>query len=321
MTWKKYKEVEGGSTIAWSTTYTKSPEWGGDIVAANIAVARASEIGAIIEYFDHDTGQEFHRHFEIEGLVGAVALRALIARNDSGVEQAEDSPVEARLAIGGEASEVFVKGYRAPNGIKAFDERRLFDDPQEMFGSLRSELGSENSSLFSIIYYGYNILANGSDEWDIPLIPLAVMAEETSSQHRVVENILETYHEINREDQNMLRSLTSPDAAELFVGSRRSVAKLESDVAALADEQAYLSMAYRPTGFRPGGRTWPYMNAMAKEEKSAFETELHELLGGDTLIPRRELESELAELDRRIRIAIDARSGLARLSSLEEATS
>lgn len=155
------------------------------------------------------------------------------------------------------------------------------------------------------------------------LLPDKEMIDKTREQILCANLIRNTLEHSLVEDDLMKRDLTvfseKPASAilETFSESRGYAAELEANIADLSLKMAIGQLACLPIGFRPDGRSWPYIDASAPDGIGPFNPSRH--LAGEDIWPlARELEREESELAKRIEYASNGLSRLSALASAEE---
>lgn len=151
------------------------------------------------------------------------------------------------------------------------------------------------------------------------------MAETTIKQEGLAADIVQNFEKSLLVDEEMINDLTvfgnieASDIPRVFEERRKEVASLERSISDNLAGLAIRSLIYLPTGYRPSGRTWPYMDATETDKDKAYGIELRALEQGAINPAKRELEEETRELVKRQFFAEAGRKRLGNLATLERA--
>jgi len=166
----------------------------------------------------------------------------------------------------------------------------------------------------------YHMLAYIAEEEDILADP--EMYSETAIQLSAVTSHITTLEDIDSADTIMQRDLTifgglSPkQVPEAFKQSRQRVRESEKTIETLS-KIITLSSLLPGIGYRPSGRSWPYMDASTDDENRAFGRELAALQNKDVSPAMHELRRELSEVEGRLEVADLVRQRLGILATKE----
>lgn len=314
----EFPAEQAGELVGWSHFEINER----DVIFGAIAYARVGDEGARFSLVVDEDGSQYRNNDSITGFNRTVELgfNAIAAQDDL-------------------AAQVYLDGIRSPHLIPADDSTyrgddlpfgtRLFLGPEVAKGewsvgedaileTIKRQMRAEDINwLYSMVYYNLAYLA---DEADILADP--DMSMETSEVSAQATDYVDALRRVQAEDQTMARDLTvfgnvTPDKIpSAFAASRRKVGEIERGLAAKQKVSAVNSWQL-PVGFRPSGRTWPYMDPTEADEDRAFGRELTDLRKKDTTSASVELEKELAEIRHRITRANALSDRLGALASRE----
>ena len=153
--------------------------------------------------------------------------------------------------------------------------------------------------MYPAVYYNLAIRAEK---------PLAdtTMQDTTREVFSIVDGQVADINEMLALDTLMKKSLTvfgehpGSRVPSVFAESREKVGRLEREL----DKRSkfYTRGWILPVGFRPGGRTWPYMDSMNEDPERSYGPELDELKKGNIDRAYNELGREIVELGQRLEL-------------------
>jgi hypothetical protein len=188
-------------------------------------------------------------------------------------------------------------------------------------------------AVYPSLYYGLNARAVHADtlsrlnfdasEAESLLTPDSTMAEQTaieidkaaSYEKRLFAS--RALDELMRSRLTVFSDVSSTAVPKIFAQARDDVATYEKEAHELATSMFDMGSVYRPVGFRPSGRTWPYMDPTASDADTAYGIELAALKNKNIAPASRELEREIHELQLRIEFAQKGRVALNALYQAE----
>ena len=168
---------------------------------------------------------------------------------------------------------------------------------KEILKTLKEKLAERDLEWFYATIY--HTLAYVAREEDLLADP--EMHGETTTQVSLLQEHILTLEDIETRDNIMQNNLTvfadlPPDEiADAFAQSRRAVRDSERTLEHLS-KTITLGRNIPTIGFRPSGRSWPYMDASIDDEVRSFGRELTALKDRITWPSSRELERELGEI-------------------------
>lgn len=214
-------------------------------------------------------------------------------------------------------------------------ERKWAETPAELCDLLRAELAHNGAGQhFASLYYTlnaylahehfrrlHNIEGTPLEQFFVadPGMKKRTRAEIDSAN--VYRSQLTSEQEedlLMRQRLTVFSDIPAVRIPEVFVASRQKVAELEKKAKAVVSNMAASQGVYLPVGFRPSGRTWPYMDPEAKTREEQYGRELNGLLGGRPAQADNELNREIDELTKRIDHADKGRFALSQLLAFEE---
>ncbi len=151
------------------------------------------------------------------------------------------------------------------------------------------------------------------------LLPDKSMKKKTVDQIMHADGIVETLTAMAAHDAKMRQRLTvfsyipKETVPDRFIDNRNYAAGGEKVIQEHIAQLAVRRLVYLPIGFRPNGRTWPYMDASEPDPEKAYGRELAGLERGDIEPANFELKQEITELEKRRQ---DADQGLQRFNQL-----
>jgi hypothetical protein len=167
--------------------------------------------------------------------------------------------------------------------------------------TIREQLAKHvHESIYPNVYYD---LAYMAEEENVLADPS--MSDRTHREKQFAEVYHRGLKKIRDLDRDMVRNLTAftelkpAEIPEAFATSRREVGKTELTLLKTIGESTLQGWTLR-VGYRPSGRTWPYMDPEAKDEQAAFGRELSELKERNVTPASHELKREIEELEGRL---------------------
>lgn len=176
-----------------------------------------------------------------------------------------------------------------------------------------------NGSIARFDNYGGNPFA--SFELHELLVPDKSMKKKTADQIMHADRVVKTLTYMVDHDDKMRKRLTvfsdipKETVPGRFIDNRNYAAGGEEVIQEHISQLAVRQLVYLPIGFRPNGRTWPYMDASVPDEEKAYGRELAGLKQGDIEPADFELKREIAELEKRRQYADQ---GLQRFNHLSQ---
>lgn len=315
-----YESTAAGELVMWSDL--ELTEEG--VVIGSLALARIGSGGAVYSH-------ELHEHSGDRPVIANDSIR--------GFEDASQLFFTASNGQEPSASNPWwgtVDGPNAPfrnTHINQFDnftgrlepdrrphqkEGRWDEGNDAIVASLRERLEQMDALwLYPAIYY--NLAAVASDE--AKLVDVA-MDEQTHREMDAAEDYASSLEFVKKTDEEARKNLTvfgnvPPERiAAAFSRSRRTVGQIERGLQKSRDKMP-LGHFQPPIGWRPGGRTWPYMDPTQANEAVSFGRELRALRNDNTGPAADELDREVEELSHRIDRAWWVRRRIGNLAAAE----
>lgn len=311
---------EQGQQVAWAYVGTESRAERDlpDITSVDLAFGHIGENGARYTAIDHEGEHLFHRD-SVTGFTHASAINVVFPHGVEGSRNQNYLIRSAGRIFGHEmsSSEIMASGLgRGQSG--AHDDTEWFTDGDNFLSRLkeRYEEAGLDPTCYQLTYLlmGHLVLNErfAPNEHGQPYINPhnrvlvdTEMHDVTREEREAAITVLGRLTSEKLEDEDMLRRLTvfsdipSDEIPEVFVASRERVSGLEAAAIQAASTALTQRVFFLPVGFRPSGRTWPYMDATVEPVKG-YGQELQALRDGSVDQPMYELKKEIDELKKRI---------------------
>lgn len=310
---QEYSAEQAGELVGWVNVIEKEES---ELVIASVAYARISPEGAKYSYISREGEQLLHPD-SIKGFDDSTELR-VVARGKEVLETRS-------LTIPAYEGRYRLLSQKHSFGSSFYNEDGRPHDGgvwalsnENILGAIKQQLVNHKvGELYPVIYYN---LAQAA-KIDMLLADPSMHTQTDRALHgaRSYEAKLAW---VQAADKAMMTDLTifgstkPKDIPERFRVSRRNIATWETE---LRQQRADMTESdwYRPIGFRPNGRSWPYMDPEATDEEQAFGKELWALQQQDTGPARHELGRELKEVGERLINAGEITAHLAALATRE----
>jgi hypothetical protein len=311
---KEFAPEQAGERVGWVSVGENSGT--NPTVTVDMVVATVGENGARYGYQERLNDQE--QPFALPSEEGFVAISGIFLELSR--EQGAKQPLQMyykKEERHRESDGIVQKGASSsPSLVSDEDLKQWADNPAELLGLLKQGLqGYEARDQYPIVYYllngmmGHERYHSQSSAHEVDPRQLFVvdkeMADTTSSQASIAARIVAAYGGIKEDDEKMQRGLTvfsdipADEVPKAFQESRRKVAEKEQFILEIKDDLYGDELVFIPIGFRPNGRSWPYMDALGKDEEAAFGRELKALRSENIDLARHEIDRELGEVDLR----------------------
>lgn len=305
---------------------------------ADIAVATVSDEGASLSISTYKQDGEQRQYCSKDSVLGFEDVSGLsvtilpnigIIANSGGIHfrNADQNELEHDQGI------ILLRGASSSVIKKPREEEKVWgNNPEDVLSGLKTELDRfEMAEHYPKIYYYLNGCLGHSDfalpTYEKPrtskYIPDPDQRQQTEEQIELARKITVA---LGSSVQNDLRQINllgelggrSPDDQRIdsFVKSRKTAHELEAEISDTYIKILANSLVYLPIGFRPNGRSWPYIDAGSSDPQTAFGVELDELKNGSADLAISELKREQKELSHR---NIYASKGFIALCGLGEA--
>ncbi len=264
-----------------------------------------------------ESGRGHHRDSS-PGILNAFSIGAIVSRQ-GGIHPSNFS--FGRQPRGERAGGLMVTGASLRPESTAEENKHWADGPSELAGAIHSAMDSSGVALhYPSLYYLMNgamchngILKVCAQPPEYNPGPLLIadpkMAEETQKQAKLAEQLTEELKAGIVEDESMMGRLTifsdkpACEIPEVFVASRRKMEECEGKLASIAEQLMVAGHVYLPAGFRPSGRSYPYMGAHPGDDERNFGQELRALNHSNIKPAKQELDLELREFNARFKWA------------------
>lgn len=354
---KEFAPDVAGEYVGWVSVEPRESEENSEspeaIFDVDLAVALVCRNGAKLTYTERDN-RKLQGRDSIAGFSGAVAIHGIVQegelRDDFSALSIYTSRYEAEWgrSYQGPISPNTVINTGAALRRSAPYEARTWSDAMEddgirhpLLGALKDKLSAvgANDTAYPTLYYLLNQFMVHDDlrpndlydEYDKPkplyerVLVDTDMHQETLQQRdaarRLFSALSEQFAANTRLDLDVLPDeLPEKDrqaAAHEFEISRQRAHELESEAIENYKRLLVGQTVFMPTGFRPQGRSWPYMDATCPDERAAFGRELDAIRSGFTGSAHYQLAAEASELGKRMLYAHNGWQALRILSNAE----
>lgn len=330
MSVKQFPPEMAGERVGWVSV--QEPEGRNDIVSVGLAIATVGEDGAQYGYDIVNTNHEQHRVPNDEGFLAVSSLFMIIdkkGRTDPSSQFYFSSRLDGGKAesilhtaggYGGLTPRDDVKQWRygAPALLDALKEglqlKELSDSYADVYYAINMGIGADKNMGANVIDRAYLMM------------PDPKMAETTSNElvgslriANLIKNVIDIDELMTRE-LTVFSNLQAKQVPEVFANTRRMVAAKETEVREIACGLRSRLGVYKPIGYRPNGRTWPYMDPEEPDEEKSYGFVLQDLKNRRVGIANYELEREVSEARKRLDYAMNGVGLLGALSVSERET-
>jgi hypothetical protein len=333
---KEFPEGEPGQRIGWTAVSEAENGWSIIDVATATLLGKGAAIGAILsddseiapkgrsggltdisrfQVFAHPEDAVFAAHkshlFDHVGPTTVNLLGQHLTDSDLG---SAFTPIPA-LARGPQ--------YKL-QGSSEILEAKWADSAAELIGLIKQTLTEHDlMEKYPFLYYFVNSAVSGrhSDTRDL-LLPDAAMHGTTLEQYEAAHGVESALAASSTNDKSMLRNLTvfgeipADEIPDEFRQSRQRAHGYEQEVQDGVSRLEFPRSVYLPIGFRPEGRSWPYMDA-GNEKDETTQGIIGDLKEKKIDWARTELQREVRELRERHEYAQEGAQRLEALSVAE----
>jgi hypothetical protein len=286
------------------------------LVHVTVAVGTVGVEGAKCTYVEMESGRGHHRDSS-PGISNAFSVGAIVSRQ-GGIHPSNFS--SGRQPRGERAGGLMVTGASLRPESTAEENKHWADGSLELARAISGAMDSTGvGSHYPTLYYQMNtamchngILKVAGHPPEYNPGPLLIadpgMAEETQRQAELAERASAELIAGITEDESMMGCLTifsdkpASEIPEVFVASRRRLEEYEANLAKLAEQLTVSGQVYLPAGFRPSGRSYPYMGAHPGDDERNFGRELAALNNKDVGPVNYQLGAEVKELKARLEL-------------------
>jgi hypothetical protein len=329
----EYPAEQAGERVGWASVHDLGPD--NPYFGINVVAASVGPDGARYEdSWDRNHDRLLREPEHISGFVAVSGLFLAVPKKMGG-------PLDLRTAHfeyahkDADGLPILHHGpWRSPDVSPQEDQKRWAGNGQDLLETIKDSFAESGvRHHYPRVYYMLNNVigheryhqassARDTDPSQL-LLPDNGMAETTRDQAATSLEVLTNLEAVLDEDTLMKRRLTvlsDIPVAEIpatFRSSRLHVAGLEVRAREHADRLFAPQSTFLPVGFRPDGRTWPYMNPTETDEDISFGSEL-KMLEQQQIDPAySELDLEITEVRHRIVFARQGNNLLSLLHSLE----
>ena len=282
---REYGPELAGQRVGWAavTPYPIERFHGIHVVGATVA-----EDGALLQYEDREG--DSRKRWWSDAAQGFLALTAVTVTVETNASPPDQKTRDYSVGFDREKKNdgrLFRRGADGHVNEEELDKtRRWFMGSAQFMPGVKQLMEAEDlGEYYPLVYYTANVMsAHPYYEYQRSsttppanlVMPDATMREITQAQQEVVESILQGYRDQLSEDEAMLNNLTvysdipASEIPDAFVASRRKVHQAEVAVTENVGKLLTYAGVYLRVGFRPTGRSWPYMDASCADEDKAF---------------------------------------------------
>ena len=321
---KEFPAELAGENVGWITV---DPH-GDGFLCVNVVTAKVGSRGAsfVIEAIESDGETKIVSDSDATSGFVAVSGLCLYLNKENGDLKNSDY---FNSTYGSAASDILFRGAGIFKNFEPKTPKVWAESGVELFSGLKDMLDEHGAlQFFPNVYYNLNghIGRKGErryQKYEDLLVADPSMTETTSQQQAKAAELIEHFGSMIASDKEMQRCLTVyshiPAAAvpEVFEASRRSMAVAEINILQMIKDLVAKDFYYLPVGFRPSGRSWPYMDPTESDERMAFGNQLNALKSENTTPANRELVRELDELGQRMQHATIGQTVLTALAKAE----
>lgn len=319
-----YAPDRAGEQIGWVSVVSRSNvgQLNVDTVEVNVGVTNISDKGAHRGHTERHISDEEKRRIvfanDVAGFIATSSLRLEIVKGVTVAEFKDSHPIDlTHSERQREASDEVADAAE-------LDEVEWVEGSEDIVTVLKEKLASNDvEEFYPIAYYGLNAAIGhagvrgyignlGRATNEIPsFVADSEMNETTWWQLAGARSIAVSLGQIIEEDVRIQKDLTAFDLLDKrviprsFRASREIVHAAEARASKVANQKLIIPRhVFLPTGFRPSGRTWPYMDAaMGVNDERAFGAEMAALQNKDAAPANRELKREINETALRVEYA------------------
>jgi hypothetical protein len=315
---KEFGPEQAGQRVGWVHANKYEGEHL-DLVEVGMAVATVGDDGAVVSYLDYKDGKKCYTSDSIRGFLAATALQVVLPAEDANLNDLSqiDYMSSGPRVFGPsfKVGEVFAGLSPMYSVYTIGDDSLQWAEGDDFATTIKTVMGAHGlAQAYPAVYLALNNsilhadLRPTDDSSTAPVVDREMNTITTTEQSEaaLILNRLLTARavdELSLSRLTMFSGTSAQEGPDRFAEARRTVSKLESEITQSAGRMLFKWGTFLPIGFRPGGRTWPYMDPMVADESVAFGRELEGLRNGDVSTARYELEYELKELDKRYEYA------------------
>ena len=309
-----------GERIGWvSTNKLQDQEDGKDSpISVDVVSATVGQDGA---WFGHEilTNPDGEKSLPIAVEHGFLAVSAistvLASKENDWRDEFNLSYLRMSTGVRDSAAKILDRatGFNVPIDAVGISDIDWASSGSELIDLLKQKMNdADYRERYAQLYYWLNgSIARFQEGFDDPfegftvgelLLPDASMKKQTVEQLKHATGVANTLGYVAEHDEKMRQRLTvfsdipKETVPSRFIDNRRYASGGEDVIREHISKLAVRQLVYLPIGFRPTGRTWPYMDASEVNEDKAFGIELAGLMSGNIEPANRELAREIAEL-------------------------
>ena len=314
ITVREFSPDLAGQRVGWVTAQEDPDPTRNDLVHVTVAVGTVDVEGAKYTYADMGSSRGHHLDSS-PGIINAFSVGTLVSKQE-GIHPG-NFRVERQSQRGGVGA-LMIDGANFNPDLTAEQNKHWADGSLELARAISGAMDSTGvGSHYPTLYYQMNtamchngILKVAGHPPEYNPGPLLIadpgMAEETQRQAELAERASAELIAGITEDESMMGCLTifsdkpASEIPEVFVASRRRLEEYEANLAKLAEQLTVSGQVYLPAGFRPSGRSYPYMGAHPGDDERNFGRELAALNNKDVGPVNYQLVAEVKELRARL---------------------
>jgi hypothetical protein len=332
---KEFSADDAGKRVGWVSLSERETVPGKSFCFVDVVTATVGEGGAWEGYIEvNDKKSEPNRYPDTAGFIAVSGISAILSSRANGGALIPEEEALTYYPDNKGKSSIISKG-----AGRHFPEeiiKKWVDCPERVLDLLKEGLTSHGlDDKYAMLYYWLNgTIArtnrgstidpvfgqyNASDL----LIPDKTMAEQTQEQMSHTQGVVDALSQSIDNDKMMKKRLTifsditEAQVPEVYSGSRLTANELERKIGGHVSKMLVKRLVYLPIGFRPDGRTWPYMDASA-ENDGAFGQQLADLKRGNVDFANHELDLEIKELIARLEYATQGNNRFQEIATAEK---
>jgi hypothetical protein len=321
MVTREFAASEAGKRVGWVQVGEAPEDY--SVIPVNVVLATVGSEGAKHGHHEYEQDGEVKRAYSDEcdeGFLAVCGLSVLVSK-ERGIETNGGSITYQGEEKSGAGASILQRGVIGIRSLYPPDEKRQWGvGSDEILPILKEGLKANDiDNHYPEIYYLLNgmmghehfrkrttTLHTNPQELFVPDKDMQTTTRAQAVTASKIASKLETVWDEDKKMRNRLTVFSDIPASEItetFKNSRRAVAKMETEIIEHRKDLLVDDLVYLPIGFRPNGRSWPYMDATIEDEERAFGNELEALKQKNSFYPEGELIRELKEIEYRMEYA------------------
>jgi hypothetical protein len=307
-----------------------------DMVRVDIVTATVSNAGARLSIIDGPNGEIWDGSSTADGFLAVAGLYTMFDKS-TGRRVRETTNFRASQKDREKGAILRDGGSYYPDESSTITSVEWAENSTSLVGKLKEAMQDHNLSdqypeMYHLIngYVAHDAYRRRSQLSQIDSSELFLVDRDckvqlsTHHQEALATAVVETLVDATDNDELMRKRLTvfsditAAKVPKKFEESRRLMRVYEQRILSLVQQSHIAELIYLPVGFRPNGRTWPYMDPTVSDEKQAFGDELTALINKNVSPATVELDKEITELALRFKFAQQGADAMRLLHLAEE---